>query len=118
MLFKPYHVEMITSGRKTQTRRIWDRANVRVGGDYAVTTRWYQKSNGLPRVRVTEIRKERLGEISEADAEREGYGSVKEFIGAWEQINRFWKPEQEVWVVTFELVGKTEGANSGLRDKP
>ena len=43
MLFKKEHKEMILSGTKTQTRRIWKRPMVKVGGIYKAKLKMMSK---------------------------------------------------------------------------
>lgn len=64
------------------------------------------------RIRVTDIRRERLQDISEADAQAEGVNSIAEYRELWERINGAgsWETNPEVWVLTFELVEGGEAA--------
>ncbi|MDK2889144.1 ASCH domain-containing protein [Desulfofundulus sp. TPOSR] len=55
-------------------------------------------------VRVTAVRRERLGEITEDDAWKESYPSVEGYREAFERIYGFWNPDVDVWMVEFELV--------------
>ena len=62
---------------------------------------WAERS----RVRITEIREERLGDITEADAVREGFGNVAEFMAYFATLHP--GPVDltlPVWVVSFEVV--------------
>jgi uncharacterized protein YhfF len=135
MLFKPHLIEKILMGEKTQTRRIRkpgerlvktamidelavfdqnERLKWRTGGIYAICPG--RGKPGLARIRVLDIRKEGVMEISEEDARAEGveplhlptgealYKPV--FAALWNEINRS-KPfgdNPEVWVLTFEKV--------------
>jgi len=103
LLFKPEHVKLILEGKKTQTRRIWKRPRVKVGGVYRAKTKLYS-SEYFALIRVTGLHKERLGDISDEDIKKEGYNSLEEFKQAWECIYGSWNPEQEVWVVEFQLI--------------
>lgn len=102
MLFKPEHVEMILAGRKTQTRRAWKRPMAKVGGVYKVRTKLMTPEYHC-KIEVTAIRKERLGDITEEDARKEGYASISEYYDVWERINGrgSWNPNQEVYVIDF-----------------
>jgi len=112
LLFKPELAGLIVRREKTQTRRDWRRKSgpragepyprVRVGGTYQVRTSFYSKP--VCRIRVTGLRRQRLGDISEHDAKREGFASVEQFIAAWVRINGRWTPDRVVWVVDFEMV--------------
>ena len=62
---------------------------------------WAERS----RVRITEIREERLGDITEADAVREGFANVAEFMAYFATLHP--GPVDltlPVWVVSFEVV--------------
>jgi hypothetical protein len=110
LLFKPEHAELIVSGRKTQTRRL-GRKRWKVGSVHQCRTSRRAKPFAL--VRITGVRRECLGGISEEDARREGYGSVEAYRKAFARIYGFWDPEAEVWVVDFELVESPDRAAHG-----
>jgi hypothetical protein len=105
MLFKHEHVSLILSGRKTQTRRIWERPRAKVGAVHTAKTMLYSRDY-FALIRITVVRKERLGDISLEDVRREGYESLEAFKEEWIRINRVWDPELEVYVVSFELAGE------------
>lgn len=83
-----------------------------------------QKSESYPFVRVprfmprwasritleiTDIRVERLQDITEADARAEGVGSVAEFQALWETINgkkHAWDTNPWLWVISFRRVSE------------
>ncbi|MBC7092689.1 ASCH domain-containing protein [Candidatus Bipolaricaulota bacterium] len=116
LLFKREHAELILSGRKTQTRRL-GRKRWKTGSIHQC--RLSRRAEPFALVRITGVRRERLGDISEEDARREGYGSAEEYRKAFERIYGFWDPEAEVWVVDFELTGREAepalGAGGGAR---
>ncbi len=91
ILFQEENVDRIVDGRKTQTRRFWNRWRVKVGGEYLVFTRppW-GKNPGKPvaRIRVTGRWTEKLRDISHANARAEGFLNRAEFLGAFVRINR------------------------------
>lgn len=106
MLFKEYHAPMILSGRKTQTRRLWKRPMVKVGGIYSAQTGFCKPETAFARIRVLRLWKESLKAISEQDAKAEGYPSKAAFLNAFGAINHI----PIVWVndpvtcVEFEVV--------------
>ncbi len=102
LLFKNEYVEQILRGRKTATRRL-ARPMVKVGGEYHIRVNFFKY---LPeRIRVTRLYTQALGEMTPRDAEREGFASQGEFMGAWRDIYGEWDPSQRVWVVEFECIG-------------
>jgi len=73
MLFKPWHIPQIRAGRKTATRRLWARPRVKVGSVYPCRTHLYQPAAEVDlRVMVDMVFQQRLGDMSDADAEEEG----------------------------------------------
>jgi len=47
---------------------------------------------------------ERLGDISEEDARKEGGYTIEQFKEVWRDITEAWTPEIEVTVYEFEMV--------------
>jgi len=111
MLFKPEHVDVILSGKKTQTRRIWKRPRAKVGSIHRAKTVLFSRQY-FALIRITEVRRERLGDISIEDIHREGYQTLAGFKAEWIRINGSWDPDAEVFVVSFELADRSE--QSGL----
>lgn len=109
MLFKPEHVGLILSGRKTQTRRVWKKSRARVGAVHKAKTALFSPDH-FALIRITGLRRERLGDITLEDVRREGYDTLEEFKEVWVRINKTWDPELEVYVVSFELVRKLSSA--------
>lgn len=52
---------------------------------------------------VSNLQVQRLGEISEEDAVKEGVCNVKAFRDLWIQLNGEWEPDIWVWVVDFTI---------------
>ena len=107
MLFKPEHVHMILKGSKIRTRRLWKLCRVKVGNYYKCKTQMLSKQS-FATIQVTQISKEKL-KVSEAkqdcneDAKKEGYSSWAEFKQKWIQINGLWNPEDEPFIIDFEV---------------
>lgn len=101
MIFSPEHITMILAGTKTQTRRV--SSKYRVGHTYSVQPGRTKPGIGR-RIKVLDIHKERLGDITTEGARAEGHQSIEEYIEVWKRINKKWDPEQEVFVISFELV--------------
>jgi hypothetical protein len=121
MIFKRELAEKIIAGEKTATRRgmsdnersPWWRHGTYLfaGREFAV-----QPGRGIQRVataRVTAIYRQRLCNVTEADARKEGFKgrpgvNVRQvFFEAWAAIYGHVEPNDEVWVIEFELVGPT-----------
>lgn len=113
ILFKPEHVPMILSGRKTQTRRKWKRPRVCVGSIHKAKT-GFRKNETFARIRITGLRQERLGDISDEDVPREGYDSRETLADVWRRIyGANSNPDEIVRVIDFEVV--TCGSSSSSR---
>jgi hypothetical protein len=80
MLFKRRHIELILSGRKTQTRRLPDKsANYHVGRVYGIRDRWFSKPEA--HILITRKFRQKLGEISCEDVKKEGTTARKSSVG-------------------------------------
>jgi hypothetical protein len=105
MIFTAEHIEKIRRGEKTETRRIWKRPHVKVGGVYKTRrSQWRKPEDGNPSIRVTEMRTEPLSKLDEKAARREGGYTLHEFVEPWRGLHGEWNPGQEVYVVRFEVV--------------
>jgi len=102
ILFRPEHVAPILEGRKTQTRRQWQRGRTHVGAVHAIRTA--RSGPDLATIRITGMRREALGAITLEGAQREGYASVEAYLRAFRRIYGHCKLDAEVVVVDFELV--------------
>jgi hypothetical protein len=147
MIFKQH--ELVLDGTKTQTRRVvkdsefeqyfhsgmfgvpkynddWivrvknPRLKWEVGKYYAVVPK--RGKPGIGRIRLTEIRRERLQDITEEDAKAEGcewdyFTAREDYRLLWESINKRkgtrWEDNPEVWVLTFEVVEAARKAQGG-----
>ena len=107
MLFKPEHLEQIRAGKKTVTRRDWERRQVREGGVYIASDEMFTSHDDADcYIRVTAVYEEPLGELTPEQADREGGYTVGEFETVWREIHGSYDAEAVVTVVEFEYVGR------------
>lgn len=104
MLFKKPLLEKILSGQKTQTRRSIKKkrgARVYSVGDKMGVRAGYTKYTAY--VIITKRVRQKLGNISEIDAQKEGFSSIEEFKQIWIKLYGKWRPNTVVWVYEFKL---------------
>ena len=89
MIFRPELARAVVRGKKTATRRLVkgdeDRCRYRVGRDYAVCPGRGREAIG--RLRVTDVRSELLGVMSQRDAIREGFRTRADFADYWMRLH-------------------------------
>lgn len=105
ILFKPEHVPMILSGRKTQTRRM-GKKRWNVGVIHQARTKMMVKDSTFAKLRILSVHKERVTEISDKDALAEGYENNSDFLMVFKRINKTTFMDMafmDVWVVKFEV---------------
>jgi len=113
MLFQSEHIEQIRSGEKTATRRDWERKQVVEGNVYIASTEMFTSHDDADcYIRATDVYQQALGDMTPADADREGGYTLGEFRDVWREINGDWDPDAEVWVVEFEYVGRSKDATA------
>lgn len=93
---------MILECTKTTTRRNWSKSCVIVGHDYPVKTKMISKETHC-RIKVLNVYQQRLGEMNDLDANKEGYKNLEEFKQIWIEINGFWNQNMNVFVIDFEV---------------
>ena len=112
MLFKEYHIPHIRAGEKTVTRREWSEnyAGPSVGTVVAATTELFVPDEDADcYIRITDRYRQPLGEMTDADARKEGnYVDLAAFRAGYERVygEDAWDPEKVVDVVAFEYVGR------------
>ncbi len=106
LLFKPKHQAPILTGRKTETRRAWERPRARVGAVHQARLALFGPPFAW--LKITDVMVEELEAIDEAGARREGYENVAEFMAVFERINPDYAGAP-VTVVRFELFGVPGG---------
>jgi hypothetical protein len=133
MLFNKELVEKILSGKKVETRRAWKRCMVREDRVYAAKTDYRNDSifaylyiKYVRRERLMDmmvlygkdshrcikfaylyikyVRRERLMDMGDDGAIREGFSSLQEFKDVWVKCYGSWNPDEEVYVIGFEMV--------------
>lgn len=108
MIFRTELAKLIVQQRKSQTRRVVTSTTCRyeIGKSYAV-----QPGRGKPaicRITITDIRQERLGQITLRDAKREGFVTTQEFFDYWAELYGGVDREQRVWVISFVIGDQTD----------
>lgn len=101
LLFKEYHMQLILKGTKTATRR--KHVNRRRPGRVIRLKKSYTLYWDVWIV-ITKAYRQKLGDMTEEDAQKEGGYTLEEFKKVWESINGKWDPEEEVWVYEFHVV--------------
>jgi len=101
LIFRRDHVELIRDGLKTQTRRR-HRYRLKAGRVYDVKVNWV-KTTGL-KILITRVYTQRLGDMSEEEALKEGEYTLEEFREVWRGINGTWDPDETVVVYEFRMV--------------
>lgn len=62
-----------------------------------------QLESAFPSARIVSVHSERLGDIRDEEAVREGFYDRDEFIAGWLKINGEWAPDIVVSVIRFEV---------------
>jgi hypothetical protein len=116
MLFKTFLIPKILKKIKTETRRLvkYDSdgekipCRYKVGHQYYVDHKYYQKDHD-GRIKVLQVREERISQITPAGVKSEGFesGNVGQFIAGFKEINKekeITEADPLVWVITFDLM--------------
>lgn len=99
MLFSREQIRLIFEGKKTTTRRLY--------GLYRLGVQALQPSpisRAIGKIDIIRKYQQRLGDMTEEDARKEGGYTLEEFRQIWQQIYGKWDPEQLPWVYDFVLV--------------
>jgi hypothetical protein len=97
-LFKKPLLQLVLEGKKTQTRRTHRRMWT-VGKAYSIRDRLFAKTEA--KILILRRFGQRLEEISEEDAIKEGFNNKTEFLKAWNEI--YGKIDENEVVVVYEF---------------
>jgi len=100
MMFKRELLDLVISGRKTQTRRRHKNL-LKEKQKYVVKRNLYKNTEYY--IQIKKVYPQKLGDVSEEEARKEGFSGLNEFRDAWIRINGSWDPEMDVVVYEFEL---------------
>jgi len=100
MMFKRELLDLVISGKKTQTRRLHKNL-LKEKQKYVIKKNWYENTEHY--IRITKVYSQKLGDVSEEEARKEGFSSREEFRDAWIRINGSWDSDIVVTVYEFEL---------------
>lgn len=103
LTFKRPLLSLILQGKKTQTRRLPNNHQLQEGRIYAIMDDWTEGPKAY--VRITRKFQQRLGDITQADIQKEGFNTLEEFKALWIRLYGEWNPNQTVIVYEFEVVG-------------
>ena len=111
----PGHKALILGGRKTATRRVKE-PRFHEGSVQPAVTRLYEKP--FARLHIERIYQQHLGEMTEADAWKEGEYTLEQFRRIWtspkpEGLGYEWDPNFKVWVIEFGLFEKLDVSPGG-----
>ena len=92
----------IYSGIKTAVRQ-----TTRQGAEAGMKMRAVFKSYNIVDLKITAVYNQRLGDVSDDDARKEGYESLDQFKEAWNLRHPWqgWNPEQDIWVIEWKKPG-------------
>lgn len=102
LTFRLNHWDSIQDGVKVQTSRKSLDSKIKEGA--VVKVNIWQPS--IADLIVKKITRKRLGEFTDADAEREGGYTLDEFKEVWKEIHGNWNPDEFVNVVLFKVNNK------------
>lgn len=102
MIFRPELAKLIKQGKKSQTRRMIDSRTCRYRPGKAYALQPGRGKSAIGRITVTDVREERLGDISFQDARREGFRTTGDFFDYWQSLHGSVDLDLRVWVISFE----------------
>ena len=112
LLFKPYHIPMIQSGEKCESRRMWEKARVKIGSDQLIKTKIFTKDN-FGKVNIMKLVHEPLLNITEEGAKREGNYTRDEYLKLFHEIYPDAPENPMVWVIGFIYLAEARQKGDG-----
>ena len=105
ILFKKRFIDQILSGEKTSTRRV-GKKRWNVDSTHQLKISFFSET--FATVEIKSVRQEKLGDISKADANSEGFKTPADFIQSFADIHKTEVSDElaqtDVWVIDFALV--------------
>lgn len=98
--------EKVLDGTQTQTRRPIKPGRKKVGSVLGVQAHVKQRALGY--IKVTGVKEQLLGTVTEAEARAEGYDSLEAFQEAWGQRYGAFDPAEDVWRIEFKMISESE----------
>jgi len=108
LLFKPYHIPLIQNGEKDVSRRMWEKARVKIGSEQLIKTKIFTKENH-GRILIKALHQESLLDITEEGARREGGYTREGYLKLFREIYPGAPENPVLWVVGFIYLGKDDG---------
>ena len=100
LAFSAKWIRPILESKKTVTFRKWPAPRVKEGGTYDAVTIGFPRKT-FAKLRVTRLRKIRLGDIDDALAKRDGAESAKVAQAYW--MKQGFGLDKELWLVEFKV---------------
>jgi len=101
MIFRREHLDLVLAGVKTATRRRHKRPR-KAGKVYTIKSSWVDYT--VHRIQIDRVYEQRLEDMTEEDAEKEGGYTLEEFKEVWENIVGPWDPNEIVTVYEFHAI--------------
>lgn len=104
MMFDEQTLDLILKKKKTQTRRLRNDDNRPAvpGNIHKLKIDRTSKTYGY--IEILSCEKAVFGDITESDAHKEGFKSVKEYTEYFISVNGEVKKSTPIWVINFKLV--------------
>ncbi len=106
-------LEKVLNGTQTQIRRPVGQRYVYLAGKvYGVQTHLSKESIAF--IKVTSVKEQLLGAVTDAEAKAEGYNDLDAFKAAWIKSYGAFEPTDDVWKIEFKLIDRSELSSYSL----